>query len=452
MQLERRPLDRLRSQERAIEARRQALTDLRAKLQALADAAASLRSSSLWADVQAVASSDPSRLQATRIGGAAPGAYTVEITALASADQVRQAAGGATQASTDGVLDITVDGSSVSVAISAGDDLDTIAAKINAASGSPVYATVAGGRLYLSGKETGATKTISVASSSVADELGLSDTVRSASDHTIVAADASFTVNGVAFTSASNTVTSAVPGLSLVLKATTGGSPVTVTVGAPEPDREAVKAAVQTFVERYNALLSFVQSKLGERRSAGDPTKGVLAGDSGLVSLLARLRQAVADPLSPAPGTFSSLAEVGISTGAPTGSGSLDADAVSGRLVLDTAALDRALSASLADVKALFAEVTGSYDSEGLSLRLDRLLDPWLSGDGSSQPIVQARLDGDQAVLDSLASRRAELERRLSEREKALRAQFAALETILQQAQSQGAWLSAQLAQLTGGR
>lgn len=452
MQLERRPLDRLSARQRAEEARRQALADVRSRLQALASAVAALRSPSSWAEVQAVASSDPTRVTAVRTAGAAPGAYAVAVSALASADQVRQAAGGASQASADGTLDITVDGATVSVEIAAGDDLDAIAAKINAASGSPVYATVVSGRLYLSGKETGASKTIAVASTALADELGLSDATRAPSDHTIVASDASIAVNGTSFLSPSNTVATAIPGLVLQLHATTAAdSPVTISVGAPQADREAVREQVKAFVDAYNAAVSFLSGKLAERRSARDPAQGVLAGEAGLMVLLGRLRQAVVDVVDPPPGSgsLSSLAEVGVSTGAATGSGAVDQEAVAGRLVLDSTKLEEALGAALADVRGLFTATAGTYQGDGVAVRLQAILDPWLSGDDTSPPLLQARIDGQQATLDALARRRAELERRLADRERALREQFAALEALLQQAQSQGAWLSAQLAQLT---
>ncbi len=451
MQLERRPLDRLSARQRAEEARKQALADVRSRLQALATAVAALRSPASWAEVQSVTSSDSTRVTAARLSGAAPGAYAVAVSALASADQVRQAAGGASQASADGTLDITVDGATVSVAIAAGDDLDAIAAKINASSQSPVYATVVSGRLYLSGKETGASKTIAVASTPLADELGLSDAARAPSDHTIVASDASLTVNGVSFLSASNTVTTAIPGVALHLHATTAAdSPVTITVGAPETDREAVKEQVRAFVDAYNAAVAFLGDKLSERRSAQDPSQGVLAGEAGLILLLARLRQAVADLVDPPPGSgsFSSLAEVGVSTGAATGSGAVSEEAVAGRLVLDSTKLEEALAAAPADVRGLFTATAGDYRGDGVAVRVQDILDPWLSGDGTSPSLLQARIDGQQAALDALARRRLELERRLAERERALREQFAALETLLQQAQTQGAWLSAQLAQL----
>jgi flagellar hook-associated protein 2 len=457
MQLERRPLARLLAQQRLEEARRQALADIRSRLQELADAARALRDPTLWSDVQEVVSSDPAKVGASRVGGAAPGAYAISVTSLAGADQIRQGAAGANQASSDGALEISVDGKTVTVAIAAGDDLAAIAAKINAASGSPVYATVVSGRLYLSGKETGAAKTISVAAGPVSDELALSDAARAPEDHTIVAQDAAFTVNGVAYASATNTV-AVVPGLSLVLKALVpAASPVTVTVGEPRPDREAVKAKLQAFVDRYNATVDFIRAKLSERRvtrpqSEADQRKGALEGDAGLASLLDGLRRALADPLSPPAGPFSSAAELGLSTGASSGSGQLSADAVAGKLVLDLGKLDEALTVSLEDVKAFLAGSAGSYGANGLGVRVDDLLAPWLRGSGGAPPILSARIDNEQALLDALARRRSELERRLSEREQALRAQFAALETVLQQAQSQGLWLAAQVERLTGSR
>ena len=51
-------------------------------------------------------------------------------------------------------------------------------------------------------------------------------------------------------------------------------------------------------------------------------------------------------------------------------------------------------------------------------------------------------------VVSDLTDQMAAIDQRLSLREATLRKQFTALETALQQSQQQGAWLTAQLAQL----
>ena len=99
-------------------------------------------------------------------------------------------------------------------------------------------------------------------------------------------------------------------------------------------------------------------------------------------------------------------------------------------------------------MKALFTNVTGSYASEGIAQRLDRYLTPWLSGDGTNAAIMTSRLDAAGSVISRLTDQMAALDSRLALHESSLRARFTALESALQQNQTQGQWLTAQLARL----
>ncbi len=456
MSIERRPRVRLEQAQQVEEVRRTALQDVQSRLRNLSLQVASLRSPGTWSDVQAVTSSDDATVSARRVGGAAAGGYTIQVDALARAAQLRQGnAGGGTPltaAADADTLHIAVGGgAAVDVAIASGDSIDTIAEKINTASGSPVYASVVSGVLVLSGKQTGAAATITVTGGAgggydLAADLALTQTQ--------APQNADFWIDGVHATDRStNTVSDALTGVELTLKGTTGGSSVSVGVGAPGPDAPAVQAKLQSFVDQYNSTVEFIRGKLNEERvaspqTAGDRAKGVLRGDPGLSALLARLRAALSDTVSGRPAKLDQLAEIGIGTGASTGTGAVSQDAVSGKLSLDAAKLSETLSAGFADVKALFTNVTGSYDSEGIAQRLDRELDPWLSGDGTSAGILSTRIDSARTAISDLNDRMTDMDVRLQLREKSLRAKFTQLEAALQQMQAQSAWLTAQLGNL----
>jgi len=447
--IERRPQVRLQQQQRVEEIRVKALRDVDAKLAALATAAAGLRDAATWADVQTVESSDPTRIGVTRTGGAATGGYMVTIGQLARAHQLTQgsaltAAGGAD------TLSIKVGaGAAVLVAVASGDSLDTIASKINRTSDIPVYATVVDSKLILSSKTTGAANTITVADGDAANGYDLAAALGLA--ESLSALDASYTLNGGApLTSSSNTVTNAIAGVTLTLKGTTT-SAVTVTVGAPAPDTAAIEKKAGAFVEAYNGAVDFIRGKLTEKKvrtptTDADLAKGVLTGDAGLSQLLGKLRQAVGDPVSGRPADLQLLSQAGLSTGAATGSATLGKDAVAGRLVLDAARLRDTLTARLADVKALFTATTGSYATEGLAQRIDREVTAWTASDG----LLSSRIASGDGMIATLKQRISEIDVRLAQREKTLRAQFTAMETALQAAQSQGDWLAGQLARLSG--
>ena len=125
-----------------------------------------------------------------------------------------------------------------------------------------------------------------------------------------------------------------------------------------------------------------------------DRAKGVLNGDPALESILTQLREAIADTFAGRAARPERCSQVGLSTGAASAAGTLNQDAIDGKLTLDTDQLSDALTTSFSDVKALFTNVTGTYDSEGLAQRLD----------DSDQPQVQT--GGVLAAASPASSRR----------------------------------------------
>lgn len=445
--VQRRPLIRVQQQQVVEQAREDALRDVKTRLSNLQSAAAGLRDVATWGDVQTVESSDTTKLTATRTGGAAPGAYDIEVTQLARAEQIRQGSGGDTSAADDGTLDISVAGGSVfSVAISAGDDLDTIASKINSTSDIPVYATVVSDRLYLSGRTTGETQTITVDNTDLAQDLKLrtSGGGGTRAETTITAQSAELKVNGTDHTSESNTVTDAIAGITLSLKATTAST--AVSVGAPAADSDKVKKVLEDFVEQYNSTVTFIRGELNEERilraeNDDERRQGVLRGDTGLTSLLSNLRSAVADVFTGQPSTVDQLSEIGLSTGATTGSGTLNPDAVDGLLSLNSDTLIAKLGTNFSDVKSILTNITGDYATEGFAQRIDRHITPFVEASG----VLDSRITAEESLITSLEKRQDAIELRLAERERGLRRQFTAMETALAAAQAQGAYLSANL-------
>jgi len=296
----------------------------------------------------------------------------------------------------------------------------------------------------ISGKTTGAANTITIGGTLTGD-FGFAQT--------LTPQDATYSVNGGPDKqSASNTVTDGIVGLTLTLKATTT-SPVTITVGSPGPDTAAITKKIEEFVEQYNSTIDFIQGKLEEERivkpqSDADRKKGVLRGDSGLSSLLSNLRNAVADMVTGRPVEMSYASQAGLSTGKTTGDGTLSQDAIAGKLTIDTTKLSEQLAARFSDVKAIFTNVTGSYDTEGIAQRLDALVNAQITGDGTNPGLIDSRVETEQSIIDSLLDRQGEWDVRLLRKEEQLRKQFAALEAALSRVQSENGWLGASLAQL----
>lgn len=425
--IERNPRVRMDLRESQIETRKTALGDVATRLKNLKTAAADLRSLTAWADTQTVETSDAARIGARRLSGAGPGGYAIDVTQLARAEQRTYSYTPSGSASS-----ITIDGVQVDLAANA--TLDDAVAAINSKSGSPVYAVNVGGQLVLSGRQTGSAEGFTATGATISEDAAKAKP----------GLDAIYTVDGgPAQTAASNVVTAAIPGVELTFKSLGSAS---VTVGAPAPDRAAIKAKVKAFVEQYNSTVDFIRQKIEEERdpkatTASAASKGVLRGDSMLSGVLRELRTSLTEAFGGGAASADELSEIGITTGASTGGGTVSQSAIDGKLVLDEAKLDAKLDSNLLDVRRMLGAVSGV---DGFAQRFEGIIDPYTKLDGQ----IDERLDAANSELARLKDAMDSLDERLELREKRLRAQFAALEGLLAQSQSQGQWLSGQLAAL----
>jgi flagellar hook-associated protein 2 len=433
MAIERQPRDRLAAQQTLVSATKSLLQGFQTKLRSVSDATLGLRSPALFAQSQSVESSDPTRVLASTATGAGVGGYQVAVTQLANAAQRTFSFTSPASAGT-----ITIDGHDTAVA--AGASIGDLVNAINSDASATVYAAATdSGTLVLSSRQTGETG---------AGFIAVSDPTGSLTEQAAKAKqgqDAQFDVDGVAGSSHSNTVTNAIAGVSLTLKGvTTTSGPVTVTVGAPGADASAIKQALQSFVDTYNSTVDAIRAKLDERSvpnatTATDKQKGLLFGDQELSDLLAQMRQAIYAPIAGLPDGMNSLADLGVSTGDSTGT--VSQDAVAGKLTLDASKLDAAVAANPSGVRDL---LMGTPSATGWAQSFQTIVD----GAAAPSGALSARIDGESSEISDLTTSIADWDDRLALRQKSLQSQFAAMEAALSQSQSQGQWLSGQLASL----
>lgn len=435
MQLEAQPGIRMAQQRKVSEAREQALRDILLRVKNLQTAAADLKAVTTWTDTQTVESSDPTKLTATRIAGAAPGIYSVSVSQLASGDQWSF---GYTAPTADTSFVVSTSTGDQTINVVAGQTLDQTVGIINSDVNSKVYAVNVGGRLVLSSRETGAAASFTVSPVSSTDVLSDAQQLRTA-------VDAIYSLDGGATTktSASNVVKDGIAGIEFTLKALIpNGSPVNIVVGNPSIDHTAVKDKVKKFVEQYNSTIDLIRSKLSEQKvkdpkTDADRAKGNLHNDSMLNGLLMRLRSTVGAAFDTGDSNLDQLAEIGVSTGASTGVAAT-ADAIAGKLILDEAKLSKALSDAPLTVQKLLA---GTPEIEGFGTRLHSLLTPVTATDGDFDQRVKSADREQKRFSDRIA----ELDKRIEAKAKLLRAQFAAMEAAINRSQSQQAWLAGQL-------
>jgi flagellar hook-associated protein 2 len=424
MAAERGPRIRLDARQQVVEARKTTLQDIQNKLRALQTATADLRSPLLFLPTQSVETSDASRVGVTRTGSVGVGAYMVKVTQVAAAEQRSYA-----YTPQGAQSDFTVDGHTTKIPANA--SLADAVAAINGDADGKVYASEVNGRLALSWRATG---TAANDDAVVADALG---------DETLLRAgrNALLEVDGVPKTSQSNTFTE-IPGLTLALKAPTTAD-VAITVGPPQADLDKVKSKLKAFVDAYNAANDLMRNELREERVPNaanrvDRGKGVLRGDAAISQLQSQLRQALTQTFPTGSAAVDQLADLGITTGGSSGSGTFSRDAVNGRLTLDDTKLGETLAADPARVRTLLS------GPEGLAQALDKVLTPALGAGGA----FESRVKSADAEIARLKTAMTTFDERLSLREKALRATFTRLEQSLQGSNTQSSYLAQQLAAL----
>ena len=249
MALERTPETAWANQTAALQAQDTALTALGTNASSLSTALSSLTSfDGVFSRMQG-ATSDPSAVALTSVGSTAQsGTHSMSVTRLAiTAQQYSSAIG--PSASLSGTLTLQTAGATAATTISvlAGSSLRDVAAQINrSAAGvqAAVLSDSTGQYLSLTSKQSGAAGDLAV-SSSMQDSggNGVSFSVAQAGS------DAQYKLDGVSLTSGSNTISGALPGVSLQLTGVSSG--VTLQIA---PDESGIETALQSFVSAYNTL------------------------------------------------------------------------------------------------------------------------------------------------------------------------------------------------------
>lgn len=229
------------------------------------------------------------------------------------------------------------------------DTLSTYAAAINSA-GIGVTASVitdtTGSRLSLVSGTSGAAGQLTITGS-------LTDATTSSTvgmQQGMAGQDAKLTVDGIAVDSGSNTVSTAIPGVTFQLLSTSA-SPVQVEI---TNDNSDIESAFSSFVSAYNTVLSDLKTQEGNTSSgSSEPLYG-----NPIVSQI-QSALSVALTTGAASGSIKSLDQLGITV------------SNTGTLTLDSSTLDSALNSSYSDVVG-FMQNTGSF-GQTLATTLDGL-------------------------------------------------------------------------------
>lgn len=354
--------------------------------------------------------SDESILGATSRAGLSADSFaaTVVVTQLARA-QTSYSGVVADKAAAIGAgsMTLTVGGVARTITIGAtNNSLDGLASAINA-SGAGVTASIiadeGGHRLILKGP-TGETGAFTLTADAGADPGLAAFATGGGMTQGQSAANAEFTIDGVAFSRTSNIVDDVVPGMSLTLKKAAPGQPVDI--GASRP-LDMIKQTVGDFVAVYNQL----KKSLVAASSLSGPTTGLRELERELGGLLHKVISSH--------GSINKLSDIGIST------------TKEGLLSVDNAKLDKVLASDAGAVEALFnprRDATHTEQSDpGIAFALDAIRDKAVGTDGAIDRVSKSLDAKKENLLDQLEK----IEEREDAYKKRLEKQYGTLEARL---------------------
>ena len=220
---------------------------------------------------------------------AVAGGHTVVVNSLAAtASYYSDAIANANDLLT-GSFTVTVNGVAQTIAASSsGETLDDLVATINGANAGVTASVVnssGGEELSLVSNTSGAAGNFTMFGS-LTDSSN--DNASIALDHVgQTGVDASLNVDGIALTSASNTVTNAIQGVTFQLLDAAPDSPVQIEI---TNDNSSVESAVSSFVSAYNTVIGDINTQEGND-SSGDPEP--LYGSPALSTLQEQLQSAL---------------------------------------------------------------------------------------------------------------------------------------------------------------
>ena len=359
---------------------------------------------------QSATSSNPNVLSATAQTSASASVHEIVVTNLATAGSVY------TGALTDGNTSFLAEGANsgdiqlqvggacgtshdIQITRGTNDTLSTLASYINQQHWgvtANVVTDATGARLALYGQSTGLPGALALTN----NDTTLSFSAPSGG------INAALTIDGVPYSSASNTIDGAIPGVSLNL---VGASPVAVqlTVG---PDVSRATQAINNFVDAYNKVIG--DMNLQYTVSTATNTEGPLGADSSLRQLQSSLLADVTYATQ-VNGETANLASLGID---------MNND---GTLTVDSTQLNSALASNPAGFLSFFQNATQTGFADNFHKDLINLTDP-------TQGLLNVDLAQNKAQQQDLSDTITNFEDQLKAEQKHLTQQFSQVNASLQ--------------------
>ncbi|MBM6604623.1 flagellar filament capping protein FliD [Enterobacteriaceae bacterium RIT814] len=420
---------------------------LQSALTTLQTAAAKLAKTDTWNSTSVTSTN--TAFAATTSTNANVGEFTINVSKIAKGQVLTTAPGtidsntkqlGATTAGNSRTITITQAGAGskpLTVTLADGDtSLNGIAKAINAANGnvsaSIVKADTGDYRLMLSSKTTGTDSDMTV---TVTGDDTLNAVIGGAAlNEQVESQNAVVNVNGIDIIRQSNTVTDALPGVTLTLKApSTADETLSVTRSTDDN-----KKAITEWVTAYNSLQSTITSLTkyvppATGATAQNSGNGVLMGDSTIRGVQSDLRALLTNVQT---GSYAIMAQLGITQDPLKG-----ADGTFGNLKIDDKKLTQALTDNPAGVQAYFV---GDGKTTGFATQMNNKLTDMLSTSVGKEGVIQNAKDGINATLKTIGQRYDAMELSIEATMARYKKQFSDLDSLVTKFNSTASYLTSQ--------
>jgi len=329
---------------------------------------------------RSVSSSNTNILTASAASGTSPGNHVVVVNNLATvASWSSGTFASGTTALPAGSFTITNgSGASTTITTDGTQTLSDAAQQINTAGlglSASVVTDASGSRIVIAADSSGSASNFSISGSS-----GFGFTQAETGNN------ATLTVDGVSLSSGSNTVTGAIPGVTLNLLSPSAGTQVSLSV---VPDTTQATQAINQFVNDYNQAISDLNAEFAFNSSTN--SEGPLAGDTTVLNLQNDLLGALDYTYTPSSGstTVPNLSSLGITVNN------------NGALSVDTGALQSALNNNFSDVQSFFQ---GS-SFNGFANMLDQQLTTFIApGNGAFTVDIQNSASENTTLQNDIAN------------------------------------------------
>lgn len=420
MSIEKQPLYNLQSKQSSFNAKLSAFGTLKSAVSAFQTAVKNVSSDALSALTATSSKSETVGVSVAKASSASAGNYSIEVSKLAQSDKLVSSgvAAGTTFSAANSSMAISINGKTTTLTLT-DTTLSGLSSAINKANAG-VTATIlndgTSDRLVITGNETGVKNGVTIAATG---SLAQFDTTKGSMTKTQAAQNAELTIDGIAVSKPSNTLTDAIKGVTLNLNQTNVGSPVKIALAK---DTTAVTNQITAFVDAYNTLATAVNKQTSF--NATTKTGAVLNGDASARSILTSIRAELGKAVTDATG-LKTLSDIGIS---------FQRD---GTLKLEKPdKLKSALETNFTGVSSLFSS------TDGVATRLTKVTEEMLGSKG----LFKTRTDGLNASIESMDKSMDRMELQLAQTEKRYRAQFTALDTMMTNMQNMSSYMTQQLA------